>query len=423
AEPAPQGWRAHLQAGWRAQWIATLGLAPLSLLFFQQISLVGLLANLIAIPLVSLVITPLALAGAVLPLLWQWDVYCIDLLHAVLRGLQSLPGAVQWLPVAPLWAQGLGLLGGVLAVLPLPWRVRVCAPLLALGLLWPAVPRPLEGVFELIAPDVGQGMAVWVRTRRHSLLFDAGPQWGPRSDAGQRVLLPLLRARGEARLDVLLLSHRDADHVGGAASLLAAEPVAELLSSLAPGHPLLAQVPNRRCEAGQQWQWDGVHFEVLAPTADDYLRANKSNAVSCVLRIVDAAGHAALLAGDIEATQELALLARAQTVRSEMLLVPHHGSKTSSTEAFLRAVGPRLALVQAGYRNRFGHPALAVMARYQALGITVFESPSCGAWTWASADASPQCQRELGRRYWHERQTRRVPADRPDVWDAGAAEG
>lgn len=418
----PQGWRAHLLAGFRAQWVATLGLAPLSLLFFQQISVVGLLANLVAIPVVSLVITPLALAGAVLPGLWHWAAWCVEGLRWYLQLLQGLPGAVWWLPVAPVWAQALGLLAGALLVMPLPWRLRLLGPLMALALLWPAPMRPAAGRFEILAPDVGQGMAVLVRTEHHALLFDAGPQWGPGSDAGQRVLLPLLRAMGQRRLDLMMLSHRDADHVGGAAALMSGLEVAALSSSLASDHPLLTGRSAARCAAGQRWTWDGVRFEVLQPAAADYRESAKSNALSCVLRISDAEGRSALLTGDIEAAQERSLMASTSLLRSDLLLVPHHGSKTSSTPEFLAAVAPSMALVQAGYRNRFGHPAIEVLARYQAQGIKVWGSPDCGAWTWPSAEASPRCQRAIEQRYWHSRPAQ-GEALGPELPDAGGATG
>lgn len=408
ADDAPvRDWRAALHQGLRSQWVATLGLAPLSLLFFQQISTYGLLANLLAIPLVSFVITPLALGGALLPGLWIWAEACVRLLMAYLHLLQSGPWGLWALPVAPLWAQAAGLAGGALLVLPLPWRLRACGLALLVPLLWPAPHWPQPGRFELLAADVGQGTAVVVRTARHALLYDAGPQYAPGIDAGQRVLLPLLRAIGVGRLDLLMLSHRDSDHVGGAATVLQALPVAAASGSLEHGHALhrLGPAPTR-CERGQSWTWDGVRFEVLHPRAEDYEPApKKPNAISCVLRIVDAAGRAALLTGDIEAAQELAIVQdlTPDALRADLLLVPHHGSKTSSTDALLGAVAPRVAVVQAGYRNRFGHPALPVLARYQAHGIEVLTSAACGAWTWDSSEP-PQgglCQRAAAPRYWH----------------------
>jgi competence protein ComEC len=398
----------------RTQGVATLGLTPLSLVFFQQVSLVGLAANLLAIPLVTLVITPLALLGVFVPPLWSVGGYVVQRLNEVLAALTALPGAVWTVPAAPAWAQLAGLAAAALAVLPLPWRLRLLALPLALPLLWPAVSRPSEGAFELVVADVGQGTAVLVRTRQHLLLYDSGPQYSPESDAGQRVLLPLLRARGAARIDRLMLSHRDSDHVGGAAALLRALPVGELWSSLEDTHPLFAAphagplAPRAvRCEAGQSWTWDGVRFEVLHPPREDYARALKPNALSCVLRVAGAA-TSALLTGDIEHAQEAALVAAGgESRRSDLLLVPHHGSRTSSTPEFLDAVQPREAMFQAGYRNRFGHPAADVVARYEARGIALHASPACGAYLWpggAGNDAAQGvCQRDAARRYWQHR--------------------
>ncbi|MCV2369157.1 DNA internalization-related competence protein ComEC/Rec2 [Roseateles oligotrophus] len=402
--PVKKGWREHLRAGLHSQWVATGGLAPLSLLFFQQISLVGLLANLLAIPWVSFVITPLAMLGALVPALWQLADGAVQLLMAYLHWLAAWPLALWTVPVAPPWAQALGLLGAVFLVLPLPLRLRAIGLVLTLPMLWPAPPRPAPGEFELLVADIGQGTAVLVLTATHQMGYDSGPAYGPGADAGQRVLLPLMFASGVKRLDLLMLSHRDSDHTGGAASLLAGLPVAELSSSLETGHPLLrSHVAQRRCVEGQSWVWDGVHFEVLHPQLANYLQTLTSNAMSCVLRLTSASGHSALLTGDLEAPQELALIERRAvgSLQSEVLMVPHHGSKTSSSDAFLDAVAPRWAIIQAGYRNRFGHPAPSVLARYQARDIEVRGSAECGAWRWRSGDLLGQCQREQARRYWH----------------------
>ena len=391
----------HLRGHLRAQVVATLGLAPLSLVFFQQISVVGFAANLVAIPLVTLLITPLALVGALLPGAWELAAWMVQALTWGLELLARFPLAVWSAAAAPAWMAGCALLGALLAVLPAPWALRWLALPLVLPLLLPPLTRPAAGQFELLVADVGQGTAVLLRTRHHLLVYDAGPMYSRDSDAGQRVLLPLLRARAEPAIDLLMLSHRDSDHVGGAASLLARHPVRALSSSLEPGHALLSgALPHRPCRAGQQWQWDGVRFEVLHPTADDVAAARKPNALSCVLRIEDAQGRSALLTGDIEAPQEAAMLRRDRAaLASSLLLVPHHGSRTSSSQAFLEAVQPRTAMVQAGYRSRFGHPAPDVMARYEALGIEVMRSDRCGAWLWHSG--RPSCTRDALRRYWH----------------------
>lgn len=398
-----RGWRARLLGAFRTQLIATVGLAPLSLICFSQLSLVGLLANLVAIPVVSFVLMPLALLGGIAGPLWALAAWITQGLMAWLGWLASWPAAVWWLPAAPGWAQAAGLAGAVLMVLRLPWRLRGAGLLLTLPLLWPAVARPPPGDFTLLAPDVGQGNAVLVQTERHTLLFDAGPVYAPGADAGERVLLPLLRRLGVQRLDMLVLSHRDTDHVGGAAHLLRALPVGDLRSSLEPTHPLQhVGPPGQRCEAGQQWQWDGVRFELLHPTPAHYTAGLKPNDLSCVLRITAASGRRALLAGDLEADQEQGLVQREPDLRADVLLVPHHGSKTSSSLALLTAVQPGVGVVQAGYRSRFGHPAPAVLARYQALGIPVVATPACGAWRWHSHTGAAVCERALVRRYWQD---------------------
>jgi len=289
----------------------------------------------------------------------------------------------------------------VLFVLPLPWRVRALGVPLLLPLLWPAVPRPGDGRFEVVAADVGQGNGVLVRTRHHLLVYDTGPRYSTDTDAGDRVLLPLLRGRGERAVHTLVISHRDSDHVGGAASLVAGIPVQSIVGSLEPGHPLRdAGVPFTLCAAGQQWQWDGVRFDVLHPREFD--ESAKLNSQSCVVRVEGADGRSVLLAGDVESAQEADLVAtHGAALKSDVLLVPHHGSKTSSTARFLDAVAPATAVVQAGHRNRFGHPAPSVVERYAARGIELVDSPSCGAWTWN--DGTGTCHRRHAARYWHHR--------------------
>lgn len=393
----------------REQWTVSLALAPLGLLFFGQFSVVGLLANVLAIPWVSLVVTPLALLGVLWPAAWSLAALALQPLMAGLQWAATLPWASLSLVPPPWPLAALALLGALGLLLRGPWAWRLWAlPLCLPALLWQP-PRPAHGQFELLAADVGQGNAVLVRTASHSLLYDSGPRYSPESDAGHRVLLPLLAQQGE-RLDVLMLSHRDSDHTGGAAALLLRQPQVQLWSSLEEGHPLtrLARADGqRRCEAGQRWQWDGVQFEVLHPQPGDERTAARANALSCVLRLqaqplgVGERGASALLTGDIEAPQERALLGQ-PLAPVDWLLVPHHGSRTSSVGEWLDALRPRWALAQAGYRNRFGHPAPDVLARYRARRIALRSSPECGAATWRSAaPAQMRCERDAVRRYWH----------------------
>ena len=395
----------------REQWMITLALTPLSLLLFGQVSLVGLLANALAIPWVTLVVTPMAMLGVLLHPLWDLAAWAIGLMAVLLRGLAQWPWASVSLAQAPWWAGVAGVLGGLLLALRLPWALRLGGvPLLLPLMFWQVPPIPV-GEFEVLAADVGQGSAVLVRTAHHALLYDAGPQYSRESDAGHRVLVPLLRALG-VQLDSLVLSHRDTDHTGGALAVLKMQPQAKLLSSIEEVHALQALRPATRCLAGQRWQWDGVDFEVLHPLAADYGDVRKTNAMSCVVRIANGA-QALLLAGDIEQAQEAQLVARSQDnaansglppghLRADVLLVPHHGSKTSSSEALLDAVQPRQAWVQAGYRNRFGHPASPVLVRYDVRGIRVIDTPHCGAASWQSWHPDGvQCAREVQKRYWH----------------------
>jgi competence protein ComEC len=386
----------------REQWVITLALTPLTLLLFGQVSLVGLLANAVAIPWVTLLVTPLAMLGVLAPPVWPLAGAAISAMSIGLQALADLPFAVWSVPQAPVWAGAAGVLGGVMLVLRLPWAMRgLGLPLMLPVLLWqPALPP--SGTFEVLAPDIGQGNALIVRTAGHALVYDAGPRFSSESDAGHRVLVPLLRALG-TRVDRVVLSHRDSDHTGGASAVLAMQPQADLISSLEPGHELLGQRAGQRCVAGMRWRWDAVDFEVLHPQADDYAAAPRPNTLSCTLRI-SAGAQAALLAGDIEQAQEARLVASGDRLDATLLLVPHHGSKTSSSAALLDAVQPSIALVQAGYRNRFGHPAAPVLARYAERGIRVVDSPHCGAMRWRSDQPGQvECQRQTSQRYWHHR--------------------
>ena len=383
------------------QWVITLALTPLTLLLFGQVSVVGLVANALAIPWITLLVTPLAMAGVLLAPLWDLAALALAALTSCLQWLAAWPFATVTVAQAPLWAGVAGVLGGVLLVLQLPLSLRLLGlPLMLPVLLWQS-PGPPEGQFELLAADVGQGSAVIVRTAGHALMYDAGPRFSRESDAGHRVLVPLLRAL-DLRLDRLLLSHRDSDHIGGAAALLAMQPSVLVLSSIDGDPEMQGQRAVARCSAGQRWRWDGVDFEVLHPQPKDYDAALRSNAMSCVLRISNGA-QSALLTGDIELEQEAQLVAE-HALNVDVLLVPHHGSQSSSSAVFLDTVQPRIALVQSGYRNRFGHPAQSVLVRYQDRRIRIVDTPHCGAATWRSERPEAlRCEREWGSRYWQHR--------------------
>lgn len=396
----------HWLPAWgRVQWAMTLGLAPLLVALFQQVSLVSPLANAFAIPLVSLVVVPLALLGIVVPgsVVLQLAHAAMAACGALLEWLGRLPAAVWQQHAPPAWAVAVALAGIVWMLLPrgFPARWIGLAALLPVFLLAPA-PLP-EGSARIAVLDVGQGLAVVVHTREHALLYDAGPAWGPQADSGNRVIVPYLRAAGVRRLDGMIVSHSDKDHAGGAASVLAAVPVARFWSSLDDAAAAGAAVAP--CLAGERWRWNGVDFEVLHPTAAHYARARqRSNDRSCVLR-VEAGGQSVLLTGDIERKTERELLQSVPArLPARFLLVPHHGSRTSSSPEFVREVAPQTALVAAGYRNRFGHPKEDVLERYRALGARIYRTDLDGALLvtlGADGSATLQRQRALYRRYWH----------------------
>ena len=399
----------HSLVQWgRVQWAITLALAPLLLVWFQQMSLVSPLANAVAIPLVSLVVTPLALAGSVLPL----D-FILELAHAamavqmwLLEWCAGLPLAV-WQQHAPAaWTVALALVGTAWLLLPRGVPARWLGLVLLLPMFAVEPPAPAPGGTWITVLDVGQGLAVLVQTERHALLYDTGPAYGPGADSGTRVILPYLRASGITGLDAMVLTHDDNDHAGGAVAVLSGLPVGVLYSSLTASHPALLVAPAYRlpCAAGQGWDWDGVRFDMLHPTAGSYaVDRLKSNDRSCVLKISAARGTA-LLTGDIEARSEEELLERAPgELRADVLVVPHHGSRTSSTDEFIAAVQPRWAVFPVGYRNRLGHPKQAVVARYRASGAHMLRTDSAGAVLvrLEGEGISVQPYRGLRRRYWY----------------------
>jgi len=394
-----------LWAWGRAQWAITVGLAPLILALFQQVSLVSPLANAIAIPVVSLVVTPLALLAAIPPF-----EAIARIAHAVLAALMALldllaqaPAAV-WSQHAPLaWTLAPAALGVAWLLAPRGVPGRVAGLLLLLPLFAVRPPGPAPGTAWITFLDVGQGLATVVRTAGHALVYDAGPAYSVDADAGNRVVVPYLRATGVTGLDALVVTHNDNDHAGGAAAVMRTLPPSLFLSSLAADHPAQALAPYRvPCYAGQRWEWDGVLFEMLYPTPASYDRdLRRANWRSCVLRVT-AQGRRVLLTGDIEARDEQALLAAGADLRADALLVPHHGSRTSSTASFLDAVQPGVAVFTVGYRNRFGHPRADVAARYAERGVRMLRTDRTGALT-LTLDAqgiAMAAYRETAPRYW-----------------------
>jgi competence protein ComEC len=400
--------------GWaRVQWAVTIGLTPILIALFQQVSVVSPLANAVAIPVVSLGVVPLTLIGLLLPLnaLLVLAAELMALCDLLLQYLSALPEAVWQQHAPPRWSLPVAAAGVIWLLAPRGFPARWVGAVALLPLVLVPRERPAPGEAWIDVLDVGQGLAAVVRTANHALLYDAGPAFSREVDSGSRIVVPHLRATGVSRLDGLLITHDDIDHTGGMASVLEALPVAWVASSLPHGDPRLAGVRRRlRCEAGQRWEWDGVDFAVLHPRPEDYNRARGSdNDRSCVLRVA-AAGGSVLFTADIERGAERELVERARaTLRSDVLVVPHHGSNTSSTDAFLAHVRPGVALFTAGYRNRFGHPAEEVLARYARLGIESYRTDADGALLLRLAPARrlPAWRlwawRRVQPRYWHGR--------------------
>ena len=391
------GWRGVVSRWTAAQWAVSIGTLPLLLLFFQQFSLVSPLANALAIPAISFVVTPLALLAALVPVpgLLIFDHWLLGWVMQGLVWLAEFPVYTQ--PAPPWWCVMLALAGIAWMLLPRGFPARWLGLLMLLPAVWVAPARPLTGNAWVTVLDVGQGLAVVVKTASKTLLYDTGPLYSAESDAGQRVILPYLRAIGVAALDTMVITHSDTDHSGGAASVLSTMPVARVLSSV-------SGIESEACVAGQGWEWEGVRFTMLHPAGISSAGKSriKPNNLSCVLR-VEAGGKSMLLTSDIEASDELALLKRdTAALKSDVLLVPHHGSKTSSTPAFIAAVDARNVIYPVGYRNRFGHPRADVVARYG-------ETPSWrtdrdGALTVHLGDeARVSAFREMRRRYWYGR--------------------
>ena len=379
ADARRDGW---LWAWWRAQLAITVGLMPMTLALFQQISLVAPLANAFAIPIVSLLVAPLALVAAVLPIdaIARLAHSLVAALMVPLEALGALPGAVWQQHAPPTWTVALAALGVAWLLAPGGVPARFAATPLFAPLLLVVPPAPAPGTAWVDILDVGQGLAAAVRTANHLLVYDTGPTYGPEADAGGRIVVPYLRGVGSRMIDRMVISHLDSDHSGGARSIAAVFPVGVVSSSFAAAELVPTSAYRPGCVRGERWEWDGVRFEMLHPQGERYGAAQpKTNEMSCVLR-VSAAGPSILLTGDIERASERELVAKsAADLRADVLLVPHHGSRTSSTEPFIDAVAPQHAIVPVGYRNRFGHPKAEVIERYRRRGIAVYRTDTSGA--------------------------------------------
>ena len=383
----------------RPQWLIAIGLFPVLLVLGLPISLSAPLANLLAVPWISFVVLPLALLGTALlavPLVGEGLLWLAGgALDGLFRGLALLAGqSPAWIPAeVPLGYWWVSLAGAVLLLLPkgVPFRL-LGWPMLLLAVFPPRQLVP-HGQVEVTQLDVGQGQALILRTRHHTLLYDAGPRSGA-FDMGERVVVPALRKLGIEALDMMLISHAHADHAGGAAAVARALAVKRVVGGEVEGMPALLAV--QPCVSGERWEWDGVLFELWRwPGATD------SNPKSCVLR-VQANGERLLLTGDIDRAAERAFLASALAVPTDWLQAPHHGSRSSSSGPFLERLAPKSVLISRGRGNAFGHPHSQVMQRYRALGSRVYDSAEQGAVRLQLGAFQAPVVARSQRRFWRE---------------------
>lgn len=373
------GWRGQLKEIGLAPLLMTVALLPLTVWFFGQASLAAPLANLVAVPFVSFVIVPLDLAACALLFAWPWAgrmllhvcAQLVDGLWWALAHLAAWPAAMQYLPQVSLLAFVLACVGAVWMLAPRGVPARALGALLLLPLVWPRAELPGAGAFRATVVDVGQGLSVLVRTRSHALLVDAGARYPSGFDLGSAAVVPTLHALGVVRLDRIIVSHGDNDHAGGLTAVLEAYPETPAWG----GEPARGPTPMRQCAAGQAWEWDGVGFRILSPPAGASLRDND---MGCVVLVTGRFGRL-LLPADTSARIEPAIAAAAPGGAPLVLIAPHHGSKTSSSAAYLEALRPRFAIASVGYLNAYRHPAPEVSARYAALGIPLLATPDTGA--------------------------------------------
>lgn len=368
----------------RTRFAILFGLMPFTLLFYQQVSLVSLISNAVAIPWVGFVVVPLSLMGVLLLLLWpfaaKWILFLsiktIALLWAFLFWISQLHFAVWHHGVSNVWLSISAVLGVIIVLSKIFETLRYCGIILFLPLILYHSPKPKPGEVWFTLLDVGQGLSAVVRTENHTLVFDTGPKYSARFNMGKAVVLPFLRQKGINKIDMLVVSHGDNDHIGGAQSILEQMPVKQILTSV-PKH--FKHHAANFCHQGEYWQWDGVNFEMLSPFKKHLYKKKNDN--SCVLKITSG-NQSILLTGDIQKEAEKYLVKHEKNkLQTTVLVAPHHGSNSSSSKLFIQAVHPEYVLYPVGHLNRFHFPSWKVKRRYADIGARQLESDLTGALT------------------------------------------
>ena len=386
-------WRDKLRIAASAQWAATLlgGVATIAL--FGLLPIFSPLANAVAIPLFSWLLVPLALLASALP-------FAAPKLAAAWLGEQTV-AAIQWagtrLPEmafahAPAPLLLLAAMGALLLLLPNGTRVKplACCALAAFALYRPPQ-SSAQGSLKITVWDVGQGLSVLLQTASHNLLYDSGT-----AHAAEMALLPNLRAAGITRLDAIIASHHDDDHDGGLPAVQQRYPDAALWAGQPENYPRA-----RYCQSGTTWTADGVYFEWLTlPHSAD----TPDNDASCVLRVITGS-HALLITGDLSARGEAQLIAQyGNALQSDVLVLGHHGSKSSSSGAFINHVAPRWAIASSGFANAYRHPHPDVINRLAAHGVTLLRTDTQGAWVITLAgDEASVAQLARGKYWWQKK--------------------
>lgn len=407
----------------RMQWVITLAMTPVLAFLFQQVSLTSPFANAVAIPVVTFVVTPLALSMAVVSVIPGFDVLASVLGWIANLAMQWTMYPVVWLSESswsmwsvaamPVWTLALSIVGVAWALMPPGMPVRWAGWCLILPVLVWRPERPEEGAWNMTVMDVGQGSAILIRTHSHQLLVDTGPKMGM-SDAGQRVIHPVMRALSFKKLDALIVSHADMDHAGGLAHILSHFHVGALYASfdvfawlsrnanfLVADKKIKFKSPFILCVAGQTWTWDKVKFTVLHPATNQKIK-DKTNANSCVIHVAGIY-HSVLLPGDIGTNEEKMIVQNYTDLQADVVIAGHHGSLTSSSALFVRKINAVHAIAQSGYLNRFKHPAPEVIARWNLSQTKFWRTDHHGAILVESYKdhLSVRAYRRMIRRYWH----------------------
>jgi len=390
------------------QWSVTLGLLPLLILMFGQASMVSPLAIAFAIPAISLLVVPLSIVGALLPFdfILQAAQWILAVCMQALVWLASFPFSTWQQASAPIWAIGLAIIGALWLLLPRGFPQRWLGLILMTPMIFVAPDKLFEGQMQVTVLDVGQGLSVVIKTATHTMVYDTGDRYSADNDAGNKVIIPYLRSQGINQLDALVISHDDKDHSGGAASVLAQIPTKWLATSYTLPRITNTMPTQYTCHSGQKWVWDNVMFEMIHPMldADEALTLSDNNS-SCVMKVTSRYGSV-LLTGDIEKEAEAILLQNYKNkLKSDVIIAPHHGSKTSSTIAFIKAVGAEYVVFTVGYLNRFKHPKSDVVDRYRNKAVTSYRSDYHGAIVFDFKEVGNlqvNAWRFSHRKYWHD---------------------